>query len=58
MSVLLSIDEVDSLLSDAHEVPHTERGEPWHAYVNALLERRTAIETADANLTRILQERH
>jgi hypothetical protein len=57
MPVLLSIDEVDSRLADAHEVPAEERGDPWHAYVNALLERRTAIETAEANLTRILQER-
>lgn len=55
--VLFSIDEVDSRLADAHEVPAEERGDPWHAYVNALLERRTAIETADANFTRILQER-
>ena len=53
MPVLTSTEEVDALLADAHEVALDERGEFWHAYVDELLDRRTALATADRNLREI-----
>lgn len=58
MPVLLDIAEVDEALARANEVPLADRGELWTSIVDALLDRRTQLAGADANLSRIAHERH
>ena len=50
MPVLAGIDEVDEALNRAMRIPEDERGELWQSIVDALLDRRTALATVDANL--------
>jgi len=51
--VLLDIREVDEALARANRIPEDERGEMWAEIVDALLDRRTALATVDANLREI-----
>ena len=53
MPVLLDIREVDEALARANRIPEDERGEMWAQIVDALLDRRVALATVDANLREI-----
>ena len=38
-----TLDEIDEALDHCQRIPQAERGDGWHAYVNALLEQRRLI---------------
>lgn len=48
--VLFSVDEVDAYLARANRIPEDERTSMWHEVMDALLDRRAALATVDANL--------
>ena len=51
MSVAIAetIVEIDEALRHLSLVPDTDRGTAWHAYSDALLERRAQLETETTN---------
>jgi hypothetical protein len=51
--LLMSIHEVDDALTRANAIPDDERTDMWQGIVDALLDRRAALATVEANLREI-----
>ena len=57
MPVLLSIPEVDEALRRANAIPEDERTPTWHAIVDELLDRRSALAQAEQRIAALRVER-